>query len=134
MIVAGPQKKEDSIDRAGWLLQRGYVKFDEREGVLVCWSQALGEGKTYDVTQDSCTCFIGEYQTRVICKHRWAAFGSLVVCMILEIRAATSECDLESIAAVYKDGLQDLNPDFVARARDEYRLRLEWLRRTNGNR
>lgn len=126
--MSATEQKKDAISRASWLLSQGYVQPGDGADVLQCWSQVYGSKKVYTVTYDSCECYIGLYRKRTICKHRFACFGSPVVCLIMEIRTAISQCDLESIAAMYKEALESVDELFVAKARLEYRKRLEELR------
>lgn len=121
--------KEDSISRAGWLVNQGYVQPGEGADVLQCWSQTHGEEKIYTVTYDSCECYVGQYRKSIICKHRWAAFASPAVCLILEIRQAISKRDLESIGRSYAEAMTTTDELFVKKARLEYVKRAEELER-----
>lgn len=127
MTVVVKRPREDSIDRAGWLIRQGYVQGPESSEVQYCWSQVYGKDKMYEVTLHSCTCYVGEYRKAIICKHRWGCFGALAVCLILEIRQAISQCDLESIGASYSEGLKKTDEIFVSIARAEYRKRQKEL-------
>lgn len=121
-------KRQDVFDRAGFLIGNGHVLPGDGADVLRCKSQSCPEEKVYDVTYDTCTCYIGEFRKSKICKHRLACFGAPVVLMILEIRDIATEGYLETIGKEYAEAIKGCDDSFIAMARTEYMKKLEEIR------
>jgi len=122
------KSKEDVFTRAGWLIGHSYVKPGDGADVLKCLSQTHGESVVYDVTYDTCTCYIGEFRKSKICKHRLACFAAPVVLMVLEIRDIVTEEYLETIGKEYAEAIKGCDDLFIAIARTEYMKKLEEIR------
>ena len=128
MTAVKPERKEDVIDRAGWLISHSYVLPGERGDAKRCQSQRLAEQQIYDVTFDSCTCYVGQYRKGRICKHRLACFGLSSVALILEMREAPDPDALRTLGEDYAEALAEEDESFVKLARIEYLKRMEELK------
>lgn len=121
-------KPENTVSRAEFLIRENYVRGYEGDGVVAVWSQTYGAEKTYYVTADSCTCYIGINMPSKICKHRLAAHGKEIVALASDMYAAESECDLVSLAEAHAESVKDSPEEFLKFARKIYTVRLERLR------
>lgn len=124
-----PVSIRNVIAKAGWLMANEYVQ-DAEGDTRRCWSQRYKDTQIYNVTVNTCTCWMGENRSNVICKHRWAAFGGIIVVLVHEILNSKNLEDLQRMAVDYKDDARDAPRVFVQAAREQYKIREQELRET----
>lgn len=121
-----PEPKE-LIERADWLVRHRRL-WSAGDGVWRCFTERAGVDEPYTITAEGCSCYQGENREGD-CKHTWAALAPMVVKLIMDMRRAADYLELEHIARNEADEIADAPERFKRRARSEFRMIADALRR-----